>query len=152
MDKKVAAVFVLLVAALVACIIYIVVGISDDTIKFVLVAVLAVVTGVFAVRFSVSLDLNRFFEDRREQNRRRARSLCPHVDLIPNERAGGDRHVIVQNAYFKPQGTIQYRCQKCGDVSYGPLVEDNFRRWRDDLVSLLDRIEEFNAALKKING
>ena len=133
-----------------ACIIYIVVGISDDTLKFVLVAA-SLVTGVFAVRFSVSFDVNRYREEKREQRRHYAKSLCPHVKLVSGDVLGnGEVAMVYRGAYVKPPGTDQWQCQMCGHVTYGEFVEENETRWKKSPDRLLDRLMEFQAAAKKV--
>ena len=154
MGIKVAAVaIVVLVAALVACVIYIVVGINDDTMKFALVAAILAVAGVFAVRLSVSFDLNRYLEAKREARRRYAKSLCPHMSIVSVvEGAGGDSGLEVRPTHESPPGTASWQCMLCGHVASKAIVDDNITRWSRDPEGLSDQLEKYRAAASEIDG
>ena len=138
-----------LAAALVACIVYIIVGAGDRVLTFVLVG-LSLLAGIVALRFTVSFDLNRYFEGQREKRQRRARALCPHAEIVPL--GAEDPDVGVRITYIKPSGTTQWECQICGDVTYEPMVRDCASRWEQDPEALVEQLKKFKAATDKIDG
>lgn len=142
----------LVTVALVGCVAYIIVGAGDRVLTFLLVG-LSLAAGIVALRFSVSFDLNRYFEDQRKKRQRRAQSLCPHMDILSfGKDETGDIALEVQSTYTSPPGTVQWQCDMCGDVTHEQMVHANTRRWNQDPEALVERVNQFRKAAEKIDG
>lgn len=114
---------------------------------------LSLAAGIVALRFSVSFDLNRYFEDQRKKRQRRAQSLCPHMDILSfGKDETGDIALEVQSTYTSPPGTVQWQCDMCGDVTHEQMVHANTRRWNQDPEALVERVNQFRKAAEKIDG
>lgn len=84
-----------------------------DNFSFVqiLVLILAATIGVIAVRVTFSLDLNKYFEDKRKRYIPKLQNACTHLEFIFDDKMS---RVGYQSLFVSPSGTLQWQCQRCG--------------------------------------
>lgn len=80
--------------------------------------IVLIVAIVVSVKVCVSFDLNKWMQQRKQRHLTLAQGLCPHFELIPDEKNG---RIIIKPLLASPSGTIKYYCQKCGVVV--PVVD-----------------------------
>lgn len=119
-------------------------GVLNTGLSFSQTVILLVVAiiGTIAIRFTFSLDLNKFSENRAEQNISKLRNACPHIELTPHD----DNAIESKSLFISPPGTIQWQCQRCGIVKHFQDGEiETMQKY------YIDRIDEYNDQMKRFH-
>lgn len=105
-----------------------------------IILILTFIFGIVVVKFTVSFDLNKYLESRKETIRKKLMNACPHVELTPY----GKKQIAVKCLFVSPPGTIQWQCQRCGIVRY--LNDEDVKQLETYYVN---NIREYNMKTKK---
>lgn len=124
-------------------------GVLNTGLEFwqLLVALLAIVLSVVAIKVTFSLDINKLLERRDKKNDSKFINACPHFQLI----VLGDKEIEVRSLFYKPAGTFMHKCRQCGAV----VALDMEQHDRDanyylkNPQSLLDKQEKLTKIAKK---
>ena len=98
------------------------------------------------LRGQIRFDLNQYLNLRQERKVRRIRNKCPHT--MPIEEQG---KLVIRSTFFRPPGTLSYRCQMCGQVTDDEnMIKEIKRRWAINLIELINRLEELAKMKNKL--
>ena len=123
------------------------------------IAIIASIAAVVALKLTISFDLNQFLADRRERKNERLtariRGACPHVEpFFDEERGVGVRHTFDGVPAHTP-----WVCKMCGHKVATPgAVNDNTRLWGEGgldmerLHQLTDRRDDVQVLLRQRYG
>lgn len=119
---------------------------SPETARMLPFWLIALALIVIAVRGSISFDINRWTEKRRENLILKIRGLRPHVEI---DEVNGQYRII--STYISPFGSLAHQCQRCGDVTHDwNYPERSATYWAsnpDLLLKRLKKLEKLNAKL-----
>ena len=106
----------------------------------------ALIAAAFAIRATVSFDLNEWLKDRRNQKKEQLRVLCPHVDATQQ-----DGQPAVRSTFISPPGTVAWQCQDCGLVTHDRAwVEEQTAYWANNPNELVERMKKMDKLTKKV--
>ena len=103
----------------------------------------ALVAAVVVVKFTVTFDLNRFLDGRRERYAQRLINACPHVVV----RMAGSQ-IALQSQMVSPPGTLMHICQRCGLQKYLAPGEEQERY--EFYANNLKQLQKDNARFMRL--
>lgn len=103
---------------------------------------ITLILGFIAVKISLSFDINKHLESKKEQNRVKIMNACTHMEILLTE----DKKMGVRSCFVSPPGTLQYQCQKCGLITY----RDD-EGWERTAKYYLNNPEEYKKQNDKFN-
>lgn len=80
----------------------------------IVVGFILLVLSIVAIRVSFQFDVNKYLESRKESSINKLMNVCPHVIYVE----AGDGNIGLQSSYVSPPGTVQWRCGRCGHITY----------------------------------
>lgn len=97
----------------------------------IIIAIIAAVAGLVALKLTVSFDLNQHLADRRERKNQglmaRIQGTCPHVEVVEVSGDFGIKHTFDGAPFHTP-----WVCKVCGyKVATSGAVDDNSQLWAD---------------------
>ena len=100
-------------------------GWRGSTVECLVGVVISLVRGVGSILgIQISFDLNRFFENRRDQQKERLRALCGHTIIYPSEEG-----LRVESLFKSPPMTIAWICSRCGTTTSDRDVPERVTRY-----------------------
>ena len=109
------------------------------------VGFLGLIATVIVVRIGISFNWVDYLKYRREIQVGKLQNLCPHSELVKISGRFG-----VKSLFHSPAGTTDYICRQCQVVlHHREHVEDNDRRWVNDLEGLIEQQKKFQRAARK---
>ena len=116
--------------------------------RFILVAFLGIIVAIFAIKFTIRFDVNKWQESRRQQQLTKLRVLCPHV--VTGWSAELNEYTIT-SCLTSPPGTIAFICSRC---NFQTLDEDEvlqqFEYWRAHPEELAERYRKIDKSERKL--
>ena len=117
-------------------------GVLNTGLEFwqLIVAMIIAVIGIVTIRVSFKFDINTYQDSRRKLLNQKLKNACTHVQITVT----GDDEVRGQSCYISPPGTIQWQCQRCGNIIH-PQGDEIGR----SVQYYLDNIDQYNAETKR---
>ena len=125
----------------------------------IVIAIIAAIAAVVALKLTISFNLNQFLADRLERKKERLtariRGVCPHVEpFFDQENRYGLRHTFDGAPFHTP-----WTCKVCGHkVVTAGSVDDNTRLWGEGGVDMerfsqvRDQLDEVQVLLRQRYG
>lgn len=108
--------------------------------------IIALVTGIFAIRATVRFDVNEWLKERRKQKEAQLTKLCPHV-RVSNQDGG----TILHSSYISPPGTLAYICELCGDTTFDASLGQRLTEyWAKNPTALRERYKEMRRVARQL--
>lgn len=112
-------------------------------------AALALAVTVVGIKFAFTFDLNKFFEERRNEQEVRLQKLCPHTIIRPL--ASGEFRV--DSCFHTYPGTIAYICNQCGfAVTDDRIPQEIIAQWSANPAGWIEADKRFREAHNKFHG
>ena len=100
----------------------------------VLLVVIAVIGGIFAIRLSLSFDLNQWIRERPLRRLHRAQRRCPHIETFDEvDEEGRISSVEVRSLFAQPPGSTTWICAQCGAEALQHQVVLGHRRATEEI-------------------
>ncbi len=109
-----------------------------------IVAIFTIVFSFVAIKISFNFDLNKYLESRRDSYTQKLKNACTHVQLKPTN----DGQIQGQSLYVSPRGTIQWQCQRCGNVTHD--LGDEFQGAVSYYLKNIDEYHKKNKRFSKL--
>ena len=110
-------------------------------------ALLAIVATIFAIKANIKFDVNEFLRDRRKEKEKSIRTLCPHAVFTED----GQGRPAVRSTFISPSGTQAFRCQICGSVTYDQAyIFEITECWSRNPDELKEKLDKMSAKTKKL--
>lgn len=105
------------------------------------------VVSIVAIRISINFNLNEFLRDRRQNYIRKARNVCPHMELsvLDNNSKDKEFDIQIRSWFVSPAGSLQYQCQRCGLITSD--VDQNDLKKRGQYF--IDNPDEYKKTIDK---
>ena len=107
----------------------------------------SLVLGVVVIRVSLSFDINKYLDSRKNSFLAKAKNACPHFEFVPHEEG-----IKVRSFFVSPSGTPSYVCERCGTVRM-QMDNDDFERQVEYYIAnqkeYRKRIKNFVKYLRK---
>ena len=112
-----------------------------------LLALLLLAFGAFAVKGTIKFDLNEYLRDRRKRKEDHLRSMCPHAVFSE----AGQGQLAVRGTYISPPGTTAWQCQLCGRWTHDAAqAQEGVAYWAKHPDKLRARQAQISAKAKKL--
>ncbi len=116
--------------------------------RFMLITFLGFIVAIFAIKFAIRFDVNKWQESKRQQRITRLRALCPHVVTEFSDELGA---YIITSCISSPPGTIALICSLCGFQTLDEhMVSQRFEYWRTHPAQLAEQYRKINKLERKL--
>ena len=105
-----------------------------------IVAILTVTLSIVTIRIGIRFDLNKYLEERDKKIKQRLMNACVHMELIPTK----DGKIEVRSFFISPPGTLQWQCQRCGQIRYQADGD-----WEKEVSYYLKNLDEYKKQNEK---
>lgn len=108
-----------------------------------IISIAVFIGGVIAIKITLSFDLNKFLDSRKEGYKAKCQNACLHFEFVNIQ----ENQIEAHSFFVSPSGTLSYICQRCGQMR-AHLDHDGMQR---RINYYLKNIDEYNKQNKKFH-